>query len=557
MAYLPIADITLRMMFTTTLSSFIVSLLPKLKARLTVFVYCCERMLHNYSENSKRSSVSVVLNYLRQFRLNYVTIQSDTCEYHTMIKYITNNFIDKVSGQEVLIEHGSKFYDLRELSNMTITDIYVSDKGQSYEMHIAVEEKEDTSSKKNTNKLKISSSCTNDIIRMYIEFIHKKMDTESTQNKNLAVYKITKGFDDKGLRLKECSTTTSKNLSNIVLSEKVRTDLLDDIDTFINSENFYDKRGLSYKRGYLLYGPPGTGKTSIIKAITKYYNLPLFIIDLDIFTNNSEFLQIMEEINVLCSFRKHHIVLFEDIDRTALIKRLRYSISEDALLNVLDGINDNKGRITFITANTIENIVSINGLIRPGRIDRKVNISHCTEGQIQSAFQLYYGIDEHLVLLPNIIITPASLIQLFQYKQDYNDVVQILNYIRNFENKSIDDIVMKPLEEVSPIVNSKNISTTNVFDRDQNSQYYDKIYLELLQIKDNITKYQNNNMFINRRRQLELSRLELDYEDKLLRVEEFRENNNIVPLVQLDNLSYKEISEKYMTLNSLNYEKLI
>lgn len=39
------------------------------------------------------------------------------------------------------------------------------------------------------------------------------------------------------------------------------------MEVFKSRGIWYKKRGIPYRRGYLLYGPPGTGKTSIIQAI--------------------------------------------------------------------------------------------------------------------------------------------------------------------------------------------------------------------------------------------------------------------------------------------------
>ena len=41
----------------------------------------------------------------------------------------------------------------------------------------------------------------------------------------------------------------------------------DDIIDFQKNEDWYKKRGVPYRRGFLLYGPPGTGKTLIARVI--------------------------------------------------------------------------------------------------------------------------------------------------------------------------------------------------------------------------------------------------------------------------------------------------
>jgi chaperone BCS1 len=39
------------------------------------------------------------------------------------------------------------------------------------------------------------------------------------------------------------------------------------MQTFKTRADWYTKRGIPHRRGYLFYGPPGTGKTSMIQAI--------------------------------------------------------------------------------------------------------------------------------------------------------------------------------------------------------------------------------------------------------------------------------------------------
>lgn len=40
--------------------------------------------------------------------------------------------------------------------------------------------------------------------------------------------------------------------------------MIEDIEKFLNSSEWYFSKGVPYRRGYLLYGPPGTGKTSFV-----------------------------------------------------------------------------------------------------------------------------------------------------------------------------------------------------------------------------------------------------------------------------------------------------
>jgi SpoVK/Ycf46/Vps4 family AAA+-type ATPase len=59
-----------------------------------------------------------------------------------------------------------------------------------------------------------------------------------------------------------------RRVKTVVLDNNVNLKLLEDIEHFNNSEEWYLERGIPYKKSFLFYGPPGTGKTSIIKALS-------------------------------------------------------------------------------------------------------------------------------------------------------------------------------------------------------------------------------------------------------------------------------------------------
>lgn len=51
-------------------------------------------------------------------------------------------------------------------------------------------------------------------------------------------------------------------LSSIIMDKDKRAELLRDAKEFLSSESWYTKRGIPWKRGFLLHGSPGTGKSS-------------------------------------------------------------------------------------------------------------------------------------------------------------------------------------------------------------------------------------------------------------------------------------------------------
>ena len=49
-------------------------------------------------------------------------------------------------------------------------------------------------------------------------------------------------------------------LGSVILDEGIAENIVNDVKDFLTSGEWYHKRGIPYRRGYLLYGPPGSGK---------------------------------------------------------------------------------------------------------------------------------------------------------------------------------------------------------------------------------------------------------------------------------------------------------
>lgn len=58
-----------------------------------------------------------------------------------------------------------------------------------------------------------------------------------------------------------------RSFESVILDKDNSQTMVEDIQNFQNSSDWYMERGIPYRRGYLLYGPPGTGKTSFTLAI--------------------------------------------------------------------------------------------------------------------------------------------------------------------------------------------------------------------------------------------------------------------------------------------------
>jgi SpoVK/Ycf46/Vps4 family AAA+-type ATPase len=161
-------------------------------------------------------------------------------------------------------------------------------------------------------------------------------------------------------------------------------DILDKVNTWYESKDFYIERKIPWKLSFLLHGVGGTGKSSIVSRIAQKYRMNLYKFDLSTFSNRS-FVKKWE--NILTNSNLNPcIVLFEDFDNT-FYKRENISnanksafddsLTFDCLLNCLSGVTPNNGILLFITTNNIDAIDEAIGVYdkkkkmstRPGRID--------------------------------------------------------------------------------------------------------------------------------------------------------------------------------------------
>lgn len=128
-------------------------------------------------------------------------------------------------------------------------------------------------------------------------------------------------------------------------------ELLEEVQFWYRSQEWYEERGIPWKRGLLFYGKPGTGKTMFTRALAEKLNMPLIIFDLASM-NNTEFMEAWNQI------LPKRIVLFEDFD-AVFHKRKNIANSEltfDCILNCLDGADKKQGILAIITTNHPETL---------------------------------------------------------------------------------------------------------------------------------------------------------------------------------------------------------
>ncbi|KAI8378422.1 P-loop containing nucleoside triphosphate hydrolase protein, partial [Blakeslea trispora] len=177
-------------------------------------------------------------------------------------------------------------------------------------------------------------------------------------------------------------------LSTIVIPDNVKTKLVLDAQDFIGSEQWYSDRGIPYRRGYLLYGTPGSGKTSFVYSLAGELGLNIYVVNL---SNKSLTDDTLNEL--VTDTPSRCILLLEDID-AAFVQREKgdtasaNNITFSGLLNAIDGVAAQEGRILCMTTNHIDRLDD--ALIRPGRIDVRIHFGHATRNQAHELFTKFY-----------------------------------------------------------------------------------------------------------------------------------------------------------------------
>jgi chaperone BCS1 len=205
------------------------------------------------------------------------------------------------------------------------------------------------------------------------------------------------------LEWREGNVRPIRPLNTVDLAEDIKQDILKDVERYLHPSTrlFYARRGIPYRRGYLLYGPPGTGKTSFSLALAGKFELDLYMVSLASKTLDDTGLTTL--FNVL---PPKCIVLLEDIDSAGIDREVqngneedkikeKHPISLSGLLNTIDGAASQEGRILIMTSNTPETLDP--ALIRHGRIDKQIKFDYISRYDAKQLFIRMFSMheDEH------------------------------------------------------------------------------------------------------------------------------------------------------------------
>jgi len=170
------------------------------------------------------------------------------------------------------------------------------------------------------------------------------------------------------------------------LNEEIRQ-LREVIELPLTNPELFIRVGISPPKGVLLYGPPGTGKTLLARAIASniYANFLKVVSSAIVDKYIGESARLIREMFGYARDHQPCIIFMDEIDAiggrrfsegTSADREIQRTLME--LLNQMDGF-DTLGKVKIIMATNRPDVLDP-ALLRPGRLDRKIEIPLPNEG---------------------------------------------------------------------------------------------------------------------------------------------------------------------------------
>lgn len=314
----------------------------------------------------------------------------------------------------------------------------------------------------------------------YNEMINKQFDTKQ----HIFVYE---GMDSSyNTKFKSYPFETTCDMDKVFFENKAN--IMKQIDFFKNNKEWYESKGKPYTLGICNYGLPGCGKTSFEKALCKYLNRHMIIVDFSRikYMQEADDIFFSEVINGKVIPYDKRLYVFPDIDRMtellydttykkntldktfskykekfnieeqskneSFLKQILTQVSEtndlklplpankqevnftplnlSKLLNIIDGIPERTGQVIMMSANNIEKIDK--ALLRPGRIDCSIEFKKASFDISKKIIKTYFSevTNKELSKLYDSIHyknTPAELFNMCYKCETLKEFILLLN----------------------------------------------------------------------------------------------------------------------------------
>ncbi|KAL3573733.1 hypothetical protein D5086_024346 [Populus alba] len=140
------------------------------------------------------------------------------------------------------------------------------------------------------------------ILGTYLSHVLKEGDAIKVKNRQRKLY------TNSGSYWRHVVFEHPASFETIAMEADKKKEIMDDLITFSQAEEFYARIGRAWKRGYLLYGPPGTGKSTMIAAMANLLKYDIYDLELTSVKDNTELRKLLIETS------SRSIIVIEDID---------------------------------------------------------------------------------------------------------------------------------------------------------------------------------------------------------------------------------------------------
>ncbi|PHH91337.1 hypothetical protein CDD83_852 [Cordyceps sp. RAO-2017] len=248
-------------------------------------------------------------------------------------------------------------------------------------------------------------------------------------------------------------TKPIRPLSTVIFKQKDA--LLEDIQGFLDpqTQDWFARRAIPYRRGYLLYGPPGTGKSSFCLSIAGELDLDIYTVNIST-VNDQALKKLFSKLPQKCA------ILLEDIDAVGTSRAFmvgdessgpRWPGTLSGLLNTLDGVTSHEGRILIMTTNHREKLDE--ALIRPGRIDMQAEFQLADARTTAQIFKLVFEDGKPTTEEKMLAIERAATEFSRKVMENRYSPAEIISYLLRYRNSPaaalsyVDEWIAAPLRD--------------------------------------------------------------------------------------------------------------
>jgi len=208
------------------------------------------------------------------------------------------------------------------------------------------------------------------------------------RNDSYALHKILPSKVDPLVSLMKVEKVPDSTYDMVGGLDKQVKEIKEVVELPIKHPELFEALGVAQPKGVLLYGPPGTGKTLLARAVAHHTDCTFIRVSGGELVQKyiGEGSRMVRELFVMAREHAPSIIFMDEVDSIGSSRIDGGSGGGDSevqrtmleLLNQLDGFEASNEIKVVMATNRIDILDS--ALLRPGRIDRKIEFPHPNEG---------------------------------------------------------------------------------------------------------------------------------------------------------------------------------